>query len=162
MFLGINPVASAPGFLLRMAAEAADAEKMKTLDNFCIDRACDRDVETAQQKADAMAARLKHSQEMLDTVNKKIGIAERDTQKLLNTVRKYQGEIYVRIFSELEKEIIKKAGTEVKILYAASKRLPSGMWFQNPLPVRLFPEPAPNDLKTFNSILDRKFEKAIR
>lgn len=30
------------------------------------------------------------------------------------------------------------------------------------LPMRLFPEPAPNDLKQFNSILDKKFEKAIR
>ncbi len=146
---------------LKKAAMKAEAEKKRILDNFCIDQATDAETEAAQKVFDAAAAQVRHSDEMLQTVVKKIGVAEQGTVKILDTVRKFQGEVWQQLVPDIEKHLVKKVGKDLILLMAANMRQ-RGAWAYEPLLSNLFPKPSRDQLDAFSGTLDARFEKATR
>jgi len=147
---------------LRKAAEEAEAEKKKAIDNFCIGKVVESEVERAQNAYDTAKAKLSHSEELHATVNKKIEVAESQTVKLSDQVRKYQAEVWDQIVPNIERRIIDKVGKDLVFLYAANMRQRGAWDYELLLTKKLFPRPMREQLDAFAGTLDSKFEKAIR
>jgi hypothetical protein len=145
---------------LKQAADEAGQEKNRLLDLFCIDQASDDQTEAAQKAFDTASARLKHSQELLKTVNKKIGVAESSTMGLIEKVRKYQKEVWDLMIPEIEDRLIKKVGNDLVFLFSANMRQRMA-WGYEPLLTKLFPKPSREQIDSFAGTLDAKFNKAI-